>query len=239
MFNDEGAGGYRHRATVPVRLAGGEQPLILVPVSVNGSEPRDFIFDTGAGMTLLAPEFARDLRLESTGSKKGQTAGGTVSAQLSRVYSLTVGSAVVPSVDVAITDLSRMGDAIGAQLHGDLGYNFNRHFRITIDYRAQTLRFDDPKRVEVVGVRPLTELVMRLAHPAKPLILIEVHIGKRGPYCFAIDTGTSTSAISADLVLELGVSTRPMGPVTTGGASLAMQAAQIPICALEVAMSRP
>ncbi len=130
-------------------------------------------------------------------------------------------------MDVAITDLSRVGDAIGAQLHGDLGYNFNRHFRITIDYRAQTLRFDDPKRVEVVGVKPLTELAMRLAHPAKPLILIEVHIGKRGPFRFAIDTGTSTSAISADLGRELGVTTRPMGPVTTGGASLAMQAAQI------------
>lgn len=228
MFNEEVTGGASlPRAKVKMRLAGGEQPLILVPVSVNESEPRAFIFDTGAGTTLVASEFARDLNLKVTGTKEGQTAGGAISVQLGQADSLRVGSTMMTSLDVAIADLSHVGAAVGARVDGDLGYNFNRHFRITIDYGGQTLRFDDPKRVEAVGDRPLTLLPMRLAHPAKPLILIEAHIGKRGPFQFAVDTGTSTSAISVDLARELGVTTRPMAPVTTGGASLAMRAAEI------------
>jgi multidrug efflux pump subunit AcrB len=55
---------------------------MLVPVHVNERGPFDFILDTGAGTTLLTPELARPLGVQSTGSKEGQTAGGVVKALL-------------------------------------------------------------------------------------------------------------------------------------------------------------
>jgi predicted aspartyl protease len=63
---------------------------------------------------------------------------------------------------------------------------------------------------------------MRLASPAKPLILVDVYANGRGPFQFAIDTGTSTTAITPELAKQLGVTSSPSGPATTGGAQVAV-----------------
>src|SRR6266576_1259315 len=207
-------------AKIKFRLAGGAQPLILVPIHVNDCGPFDFILDTGAGTSLLASDLAKELELKTVGSKEGQSAGGKVSVSLAKVDSLAVGETKLDDVDVGIVDLGQIGKTIGAKIDGDLGYNFLKHFRITIDYHDCEMRFDDPKRVEVFGRSAQTEIAIRLAHPAKPLILVDVHANGRGPFQFAIDTGTSTTAITPELGKELGVSGTPVGPVTTGGAQV-------------------
>jgi predicted aspartyl protease len=210
------------RAKIKFRLAGGAQPLILLPVTINDQGPFDFILDTGAGTSLLSTELAHRLRVKIIGSKEGQSAGGKVAVSLARVDSVAVGETKLAQLDVGIVDLSHIGKTIGARIDGDLGYNFIKHFRITIDYRRCEIRFDDPKRVEHFGNAPLTEVAMRLANPAKPLILVDVHANGRGPFQFAIDTGTSTSAITPELARALGVASSPMGAGTTGGASVAV-----------------
>ena len=209
---------------VKFRLAGGAQPLILLPVSVNDEGPFDFILDTGAGTSLLSTELAKQLDVTIIGAKEGQSAGGKVSVSLAKVESLAVGETRLPDIDVGIVDLSHIGKTIGARIDGDLGYNFIKHFRITIDYRSLEIRFDDPKRIEHFGKGPLTEMPMRLANPAKALILVDVYANGRGPFQFAIDTGTSTSAITPELAKELGVTSTPIGAATTGGAHVAVTA---------------
>jgi predicted aspartyl protease len=211
-------------AKVKFRLAGGAQPLILLPVAVNDRGPFDFILDTGAGTSLLSTELAQRLDVEVIGSKEGQSVGGKVAVSLATVDSLAVGDVTLDDLDVGIVDLSHIGRTVGAKIDGDLGYNFLRHFRITLDYRQGEIRFEDPKRVEHFGNAPITEIAMRLANPAKPLILVEVHANGRGPFQFAIDTGTSTSAITPDLARQLGVSASPIGAATTGGAPVAVTA---------------
>src|SRR5690349_13260648 len=91
---------------VTFRLAGGAQPLILLPVHVNGHGPFDFILDTGAGTSLLSTELAKQVALKILGSKEGQSAGGRVSVSLGKVDSLAVAEAKLPGVDVGIVDLS-------------------------------------------------------------------------------------------------------------------------------------
>ena len=206
-------------AKVKFRLAGGAQPLILVPVKVNGEGPFDFIFDTGAGTSLLSSDLAKQLGVKVVGSKEGQSAGGKVSVSLAKVESLGVGDAKLEDVDVGIVDLSHIGKTIGARIDGDLGYNFLKHFRLTIDYRNCGLRLDNPKRIEQFGAAAKTELPIRLASPAKPLILVDIYANGRGSFQFAIDTGTSTTAITPELAKELDVTSSPIGPATTGGAT--------------------
>jgi predicted aspartyl protease len=211
-------------AKVKFRLAGGVQPLILLPVKINAQGPFDFILDTGAGTSLLSSELAKRLDVKVIGSKEGQSAGGTVSVSLARVDSIAVGAATLDDVDVGVVDLGQIGKTVGAKIDGDLGYNFLKYFRITIDYRACQIRFDDPKRVEHFKSSARTEVALRLAHPAKPLILVDVHANGRGPFQFAIDTGTSTTAITPELAKELGVASSPIGAATTGGAQVAVTA---------------
>ncbi|HEV2046103.1 MAG TPA: retropepsin-like aspartic protease [Chthoniobacterales bacterium] len=207
-------------AKVKFRLTGGAQPLILLPVQVNGSGPFEFILDTGAGTSLLSSDLAKQLEMKIVGSNEGQSAGGKVAVSLAKTDSLAVGEATLHDVDVGIVDLAHIGKTIGAKVDGDLGYNFLKQFRLTIDYCNCEVRLDDPKRVENFGRSAKTEVPMRLASPAKPLILVDVHANGRGPFQFAIDTGTSTTAITPELAKQLGIKSSPIGPVTTGGAQV-------------------
>jgi predicted aspartyl protease len=224
------------KSSVPFRLAGAAQPLILLPVSINSTAPREFILDTGAGTTLLTPEFARELNVTVTGTKEGQTAGGKVAAQLGRVDSIAVGRALQWEVDVAIVDLSQLSNAVGAKIHGDLGYNFLKHFRVTLNFRSNELRLQESNRVDYFAA--LAQMPMRLAHASKPLILIDTHIGDRGPFTFAIDTGTSTSVISDELARELNLTTSPIAPITTGGGPLRVSAGKLPSLRVDQAEER-
>jgi hypothetical protein len=64
----------------------------------------------------------------------------------------------------------------------------------------------------------LPDVAIRLASLAKPLILVDVYADGRGPFQFAIDTGTSTTAITPELAKLLDVASLPIGAATTGGA---------------------
>ncbi len=213
---------------VRFRLAGAAQPLILLPVHVNDRGPFEFILDTGAGTSLLSTELTKQLDLKVVGSKEGQSAGGKVSVSLAKVDSLAVAETKLDHVDVGIVDLSHIGKTVGAKIDGDLGYNFLKHFRLTINYRDCELRLEDPKRVESFARGARTKVPIRLATPAKPLILVDVHANARGPFQFAIDTGTSTSAITPELAKQLGVQTSPVGAGTTGGAPVDFHAGSLP-----------
>src|SRR5256885_9650180 len=140
------------------RLAGGAQPLILLPVRVNDRGPFDFILDTGAGTSLLSSDLAKQLAVKILGSKEGQSAGGKVSVSLAKVDSLAVGEIKLDDVDVGVVDLAQIGKTIGTKIDGDLGYNFLKHFRATIDYRNCEIRLEDPKRVESFARDAKTEV---------------------------------------------------------------------------------
>ncbi|HJY20751.1 MAG TPA: retropepsin-like aspartic protease [Chthoniobacterales bacterium] len=205
---------------VKFRLAGGAQPLILLPVQVNGDGPFEFILDTGAGTSLLSSDLAKKLKIKIISTKEGQSAGGKISVSLAKVDSLAVGQAKLDDVDVGIVDLTHIGNTIGTKIDGDIGYNFLKHFRITIDYHDCEIRLDEPRRIQRLGRSSKAEVPMRLASLAKPLLLVDVHANGHGPFQFAIDTGTSTTAIAPELAQQLGLKSSPVGPLTTGGAQV-------------------
>jgi predicted aspartyl protease len=59
------------------------------------------------------------------------------------------------------------------------------------------------------------------------LLLIDVQLNGRGPFQFAIDTGTSTTAITPQLANELGILSSPIGAGTTAGAHVGVRAGNI------------
>src|SRR5207253_1039759 len=181
-------------AKVKFRLAGGGQPLILLPVRVNGDGPFEFILDTGAGTSLLSSDLAKKLNIKIISTKEGQSAGGKISVSLAKIDSLALGAAKRDDVDVGIVDLNHIAKTIGTKIDGDVGYNFLKHFRITIDYHDCEIRFDEPRRIERLGRSAKAEVPMRLASLAKPLLMVDVRANGHGPFHFAIDTGTLTTA---------------------------------------------
>jgi predicted aspartyl protease len=208
---------------VGFKLAGGPQPLILVPVSVNGSAERDFILDTGAGTTLLTIGMAAQSGVRATGTKEGLGAAGRIAIQTGQADSLQVGRIALRDTPALITDdVLRIGAAIGATVHGTLGHSFFGRFRMTVDYRRCRLRLDSERHV------PGPEGVsFRLAHSAKPLVVVDALVDGKGPYPFAVDTGASTTVISTGMAQSLGVESRPIPAVTGGGGTLQASAGTI------------
>jgi predicted aspartyl protease len=223
---------------VNFRLAGGAQPLILVPATVNGIGPHEFILDTGAGVSLLTPEFAERVGVTITESTEGMGAGGKVAISLGVVESLAIGQATAENVQVAVTsEIQRIGAVIGASLDGDIGYSYLKNFRLTLDYRKLTLQLTDAGQDSNGDSNSLrAEIKFKLAHPSKPLIIIPTFVNDEGPFIFALDTGASSTVVSSEVAQILGIETTGIPQMT--GAGGAMQGSKGIVRSLAVGNAR-
>jgi predicted aspartyl protease len=221
------------------RLAGGEQPLILVPASVNGDGPHEFILDTGAGVSLLTPELAERVGVTITESTEGMGAGGKLAISLGVVESLSIGQARAENVQVAITsELHRIGAVIGASVDGNVGYSYLKDFSLTLDYQKLTLQLIQAEQETNVddGSIESAETKFKLAHPSKPLVLIPTFVNDEGPFIFALDTGASSTVLSSEVAQMLGIESTGIPQMT--GAGGAMQGGRGVVRSLAVGNAR-
>jgi predicted aspartyl protease len=208
-------------AEVGFRLAGGENPLILIPTSIDDRGPYSFILDTGAGTSLISPRLADELGIVATESKEAAGAAGRVTVALAHVASIAIGGARRAPMPVAITaEVDRIGAAVGARIDGDVGYDFLKHYRVTIDYRRRLVRLVQGT-YDVTSAAPATrsEVAFRLAAPTKPLVMVPAFVNGRGPYSFIVDTGASATVLSPALADALGID-RAENPAMTGAGGM-------------------
>jgi predicted aspartyl protease len=214
-------------STVPFRLVGGQNPLILVPVHVDDKGPYAFILDTGASHCLLSKELAEILGVRPEIEGQAMGAGGPVKLAFAHVASMAVGATRQCNVQVAITDeLKRIGTAIRSRVDGDLGFEFLKDFSLTIDYRAGALGF--ASRLEADHGGPAAHSIpFKLAAAHKPLILVQVMVNDQGPFQFALDTGASRTMLSSELAGKLAIETIEDSPVTGGGGQIKILAGKV------------
>lgn len=216
-------------AEVEFRLAGGENPLILIAASVNERGPYPFILDTGAGTSLISPRLAHELGVVATSSKEGTGAAGKVTVALANVDSLAIGGARRAPMPIAITsEVDRIGAAVGTPIDGDVGYDFLKGFRVTIDYRRQLVRLVQGA-YDVTGTPSMTrsEVAFRFASPTKPLVMIPAFVNGRGPFAFAVDTGASATVLSPALADDLGIDRGERTAMTGAGGMLQAAVARV------------
>jgi predicted aspartyl protease len=203
---------------VDFRMTDGPQPLILVPVRVNGVGPLPFILDTGAGPCLLSPSLASRAGVAVTTQETATGAGGRMEVDLGTAETLALGDATVRDVGVAITEeLARVGKAVGAAIEGDLGHGFLKFFRLTIDYAGRRLTLFP----EGEAAAAAEEVPFRLAGEKEPLVLVPARVGGEGPFTFAVDTGASTTVISQELARQLGIANGRTATMLGGGGRVA------------------
>ena len=123
---------------VPAQLASSSYPVLMVKARVNGRGPFTFFVDTGATVTIINASLARRLHLQPLPvGVQGIGAGGSFSTQAS-VAAIDVGAAHQSRVVVATYDLTQINAAVGPT-DGGLGYDFLKHYRVTIDYPNRRL----------------------------------------------------------------------------------------------------
>lgn len=121
--------------------------LIVIPVTINGTGPHEFLLDTGASTTLLTPELARQLRLRPIDRIELVTVTGSQILVRSELERVTVGAQTATDVEVVISELREVR-AAGSNIRGVLGQNFLARFNYLIDYGAQRLEFEAATELE-------------------------------------------------------------------------------------------
>ncbi len=203
------------KSKVEFRISKGE-PIILVPVSVNDKGHFDFILDTGAEMSLLSTETAQNAGIPISQTTTALGAGGEISLSFGKVDSLMIGKAKVEDLTVGISDMKELEAVVEDKIDGNIGYNFLKDFRTTINYAENTFSLAKGY-FEQIGETALGEIDFRLANIHRPLIVVKVLINDKAVYDFALDTGASNSMISPELTRNFKIKTSPTEPITAAG----------------------
>jgi hypothetical protein len=127
--------------TVPFHLYNNH---IYVDVSINGSAPKPFVFDTGA-TNVLNNDTAHQLGIKVEGELPTTGFGDKIqSTGLAKVKSVGVGGLVIPD-QVFMTQGAGGWPAIeGTPSNGLIGYEVVKRAVLTIDYAARTMTFTKP-----------------------------------------------------------------------------------------------
>jgi len=178
-LSDYSIAGGATATTVPFQLLNNH---IYADVSVNGSKPLPFIFDTG-GHSILTPETAKLLAVNSQGAQTSTGGGeGTVQSGVGTVKSLTVGGVTLTNQPITVLTFSAPG-VEGVHEAGMLGYELFARFVTRIDYGAHTLTFFDKAHFDSRDAG--TPVPMRLYHQFPEVLGSYDGIPGR----FGIDTG--------------------------------------------------
>jgi hypothetical protein len=130
---------------------------VWLKASVNGGPPEDFIFDTGASITVIDSAYAARIGLKTEGLQQGQGAGAMGSASLAALQSLRVAAPDgdgIEQKDVKVAVLSLNGmlaPFFWRDCAGIIGFDFIDRFVDEIDYDARTLVLHDPKTFQYAG----------------------------------------------------------------------------------------
>ncbi|HEY5337948.1 MAG TPA: aspartyl protease family protein, partial [Rhizomicrobium sp.] len=140
-LHDFSIAGGAHETTVPFKLLNNH---IYADVSVNGSKPMTFIFDTG-GHSILTPQTAKELGVGTKGNVTGGGGGDNlVTSGVATVKSITVGKATITNQPITALEFDPPGTE-GADEKGMVGYEFFARFITRFDYGNHTITFIDKK----------------------------------------------------------------------------------------------
>ncbi|MDW8290155.1 MAG: retropepsin-like aspartic protease, partial [Armatimonadota bacterium] len=126
--------------TLPFRFS---QRLILVEAKLNG---RDYVMmlDTGAAITVVDQNAAKELKLPAGESLNLLGASGQGTASVATLDRLQLGGVTLRGVQVAVTDLGLIRLVGGSRFGGILGFNVLNRFRVTVDYYRRTVTLERP-----------------------------------------------------------------------------------------------
>jgi hypothetical protein len=130
---------------------------VWLRAAVNGGPPADFLYDTGASLTVIDSAYAHSIGLATEGRLQGEGAAASGSGSFARVGTLRVASPDSDGVEleklkVAVLDLNAMlAPYFWRDVAGVIGFDFIVRFVNEIDYDARTLVLRDPAGFQYQG----------------------------------------------------------------------------------------
>jgi hypothetical protein len=114
--------------------------MMIVPVTINGFGPFDFMLDTGDTKTLIDQKLAEELHLPTVGSRRVAAPGKEAVTSLAHTDSVSMGGADVRGLNLFV--INHLADGPTHHVRGSLGEDFMRHFDLLIDNRHHLIQFE-------------------------------------------------------------------------------------------------
>ena len=128
---------------IPFRWANAEDRLVVLPVFVNGKGPYEFALDTAASSTVISLEVAAEFGLSTQKISPLTAGGGNGTVSRVQLSSLVLGAERQENLAAAASDfLTQLSAELGTKLQGIVGYDFLRHYRVTLDFPRMVLSLD-------------------------------------------------------------------------------------------------
>ncbi len=131
---------------VPIRLQRGR---ILVPATINDSNPLSFLLDTGCGLTTLHPDLVDELKLQPSGRIRITGIAGEERAPMYRGAVFDLGQTTYEPSRVAAIPSERSESR--RRRDGVLGSGFFRRFVVEIDPQSRVMRLHSPTNYTYSG----------------------------------------------------------------------------------------
>ena len=188
---------------------------VWLKASVNGGPPEDFLFDTGASVTVLDSGWAATHGLKTQGRMQAAGAGAAGGASFATLGSLRVASAAndgveLKDVKVAVLDVNPSFEPMfWRSMAGVIGYDVISRFVVTVDYDDSLLVLHDPATWKYTGTEKPLSMVMNGTVPA-----LEGRFDDSDKGLFRLDVGSSSTVdVHAPFAKKTGIVNR-MGKTT-------------------------
>jgi len=198
-------------------------PLPLIEARVNGVKG-NFLIDTGAGETILDPDFAKQVGAHVGSTESGLFAGGRHSAEgLGRVDRLQLGALEIKNVPIHTLSTKAFSAAANGQpVSGIIGTGLFFHFRTTLDYPQGRLIFERDARAALAAKGIAVPFWLAGDH----FVVARGRINQSAEHLFFVDTGLAGFAFTgpASTMAEIGVKIPTAGAVqgVGGGGAVTM-----------------
>lgn len=113
--------------------------MIVVPVTINGAGPFDFLLDTGNTETVVDRKLAEELHLPPAGKMILMTASGKAVTPLAHTDSLSMAGATVGGLNLLV--VNHYADLL-PKVRRSLGESFLRYFDLLIDNQRHLIQFE-------------------------------------------------------------------------------------------------
>jgi predicted aspartyl protease len=203
---------------------------LLVPVSINGSEPLIFVLDTGAGKSLVTPLLLERLALATVDGESASTLGmhGMTKNAFVDIRSVAVGKVRVLDIRAIVLDLEYMTERKW-HVDGVLGMDFLTQFDVRLELGANTVSFypKAPDRDNCIACPAgIDGIEFDTVDPG--FIVLPATVDSK-PVNAVLDTGSGHSGLNVRAAAALGVAIPPMPDEALGGHSIGLETGPVRI----------
>lgn len=182
--------GKRKRETLGFKMI---KNLMIIPLTINGKGPFNFVLDTGVGLLLISdPKLIDSVAIKNLRSINivGFGDGEALSAYVTPSIEVGFGSTSAQNLSAAILkrDVFDLSNYVGMPIHGLIGYEFFSSFIVRINFVLNTLTIYRPETAYIP--RKGTRLALSIEE-RKPYVMADIVLksGEKIAAKFIIDTG--------------------------------------------------